>query len=166
MTPEGLEQASMRLRRILLPLLVLGLLACEKPGSDDSPAPSPAVAASESAARQKAREELEARKREEERQRKEEEQTTMRLLADEAEAAAKARESDRRFHGMNAAQLKAAARRECRAAKCNPDVLSEIVESARPEDTESVRCVARFEEDSWQCRQGINPALCDPPPCP
>jgi hypothetical protein len=155
--------AAMRTRALLL--VVVGLVACGKASTSEAPAPAPA--ASEAALRQKAREELEERKHADEQRKKEEEQATMRILADEAEAAAKAREADlARFRGKSAAQLKAAARRECRGGKCDPDVLSEIVEAARPEDTDDVRCVARFEEDSWSCRQGINEALCNPPPCP
>jgi hypothetical protein len=147
-------------------LLVAGMAACGKPSSGEAPA-APAATASEAALRQKAREELEERKVAEEQRKKEDEQATMRILAGEAEAAAKAREADlARFRGKSAAQLKAAARSECRGGACSADVLGQIVEAARPEDADAVRCVARFEEDSWLCRKGINPGVCNPAPCP
>jgi hypothetical protein len=69
------------------------------------------------------------------------------------------------FRGKNAAQLKAAAERECRVRSSSPEVLDQIFEAAIPADSEYVRCVVRFEEDSWACRTGENTALCDPKPC-
>jgi hypothetical protein len=151
-------------RMLLVPLT---LAACSKSG--DEPSAPPAPAASEVAAQEKARAETEARKRAEAERKKADEEATRVALADEAEAEAKARAADQNaqpFHGRTAAQLKEAARHECRAGRCDTDVLDQIFEAARPQDSESVRCVVRFEEDSWMCRQGINPALCNPPPCP
>ena len=153
--------------RLVLRLLLVpfALASCSK--STEDPAPSqPAAAASKSVLQGKARADAEERARAEALQKKADEEATRLVLADEAEAKARAADQNATpFHGKTAAQLKAAARRECRIGKCAPDVLDQIFEAARPEESESVRCVVRFEEDSWSCRQGINPALCNPPPC-
>ena len=154
-------------------LLTLVILVSCKAGYSDDPAPatdptalaSAAAAASEAA---RARAEDAAAQVAKERQHREEEKATMAALADDADAETRARRADALspFRGKSASQLKAAARHECRVGKCNPDVLSQIFEAASAQDSESVRCVVRFEEDSWSCRTGENPALCDPPACP
>jgi hypothetical protein len=154
--------------RSLLLLLVV-FVSCKTGYSDDpAPAPDPAALAAASAAARAAAEDAAAALAKE-RQHREEEKATMVALADEADAEAKARQADAlkapSFRGKSTAQLKDAARRECRVNKCNPDVLSEIFDAAT-QDRESLRCVMQFEEDSFLCRTGQNPALCDPPACP
>jgi hypothetical protein len=151
----------------LLVFVSLACAACSKASNDTQPR-QPALEASETALQVQTRADKEERARTEEQRRKVDEKATLLALADEADAQAKARLADQNaspFRGRTAAQLKAAARRECRVGKCDTNVLDQIFESARPEDSESVRCVVRFEEDSWSCRTGENPALCDPPPC-
>ena len=69
------------------------------------------------------------------------------------------------FRGKSAAQLKAAAERECRTGPCSTEVLDKIYGAASHADSDYVRCIVRFEEDSWACRTGENPSLCDPKPC-
>jgi type IV pilus biogenesis protein CpaD/CtpE len=152
----------------LLVFVSLALAGCSKASTDEAPS-QPPVAASEMPLQAEMRAEKAEHERIEEERMKADEKATLLALADEVDAEAKARLADQNaspFRGKTGAQLKAAARRECRVGKCDTDVLDHIFESARPEDSESVRCVVRFEEDSWSCRTGENPALCDPPACP
>jgi hypothetical protein len=125
-----------------------------------------ATAAASAAAR--ARAEDAAAQLAKDRQHREEEKATMAALADEADAEARARQADALspFRGKSTAQLKAATRYECRVKKCSPEVLDQIFGSVSDQDKESLRCVQQFEEDSFMCRTGENPALCDPPACP
>jgi hypothetical protein len=151
----------------LRPFLLVVVVSCKAASDAQDPPAEPAVAAVSDAAR--ARAEDAAAQLAKGRQHREEEKATMAALADEDDAEARARQADAlkapSFRGKSTAQLKADARHECRVGKCNPDVLSEIFEAAT-QDRESVRCVVEFEEDSFLCRTGANPALCDPPACP
>jgi hypothetical protein len=159
------ERGTVRGRFALhLVLASLALASCSKSSEDGAPSQA-AAAAIKSTLRAKARADVEERKRV---TRTADEEAIRFALADEAELEAKARMADQNtnaFRGRTVEQLKQSARRECRVGKCEADVLGRIFEAARPEDSETVRCVVRFEEDSWSCRQGINPALCDPPAC-